>query len=172
MPDRLSEMLDMQDELERITTGYSFRQLATAEQDDGSQIRGERISQFKEMFEAGIREGVEQMDEIGSKPWASKRFWNTDAVKKEIVDEWHFFMAKVLLSGMSADELYQLYKAKWEVNVRRQTEGYDGVSTKCPKCKRALDDSTTRCNPGPLTYQGQLAGVCQDSGYYPYEEVK
>lgn len=164
MTDMLAEMLRMQDELERLTTGYLFSALAN-ENLSGltpEESRHERIQQFKEMFEAGIREAVEQMDEIGSKPWATSKHWNTAAVKKEIVDEWHFLLAKALLAGFTAEELYEAYKAKWEVNAARQTEGYDGVTTKCPICKRALDDETTKC----YIYPGGV--VCMDMS----EEVK
>ena len=30
-------------------------------------------------------------------------------------------------------------------NAKRQEEGYDGVSTKCPGCHRALDDDAVLC---------------------------
>jgi hypothetical protein len=170
-PDRLAIMLDMQDDLERLTTGHSFR--ALVEEDEGDEIpedgtRSLRITQFKEMVMAGWREGVEQLDEIGSKPWATSEHWNGEAVKKELVDEWHFFMAKCLLAGLTAEELFRMYWEKWKVNVARQRDGYDGVTTKCPKCKRALDDSGSKqkCVPETTSSESEGDAWCQDAGYY------
>jgi hypothetical protein len=37
-----------------------------------------------------------------------------------------------------ADEVWAEYQAKVEVNAARMREGYDGVSTKCPICKREM----------------------------------
>lgn len=178
--DRLDIMFEMQDVLERITTGHLFSDLAKPEDQEAFTsvrpglltTRDERIRQFKEMFEAGIREAVEQMDEIGSKPWAISKHWNEDAVKKELVDEWHFFMAKCLLAGLTPRELFEMYKVKWQVNVARQENDYDGVTTKCPKCKRALDDATTPCIPaGTYSTEHPDMGYCYRQGEYR-EEVK
>jgi dimeric dUTPase (all-alpha-NTP-PPase superfamily) len=82
----------------------------------------------------------EALNEVGWKPWATSRHLNRDAYKKELVDALHFFTNLCLVAGISADELIAGYFEKAERNAQRQVEGYDGVTTKCPNCKRELDD--------------------------------
>lgn len=105
----------------------------------------ERIAEFKEMKLALEMELAEALDEMGWKPWASSRHFNVDAVQGELIDAWHFFMNLCFIAGLTPEKLFELYKVKNEKNVARQLAGYDGVSTKCPKCKRALDDNAVKC---------------------------
>jgi dimeric dUTPase (all-alpha-NTP-PPase superfamily) len=91
----------------------------------------------------------EAMDETGWKPWAKSNHLNREAFHSEMVDAWHFFMNMMLHSGMTADDLYQGYLKKNAKNIQRQVEGYDGVSTKCPGCKRAYDDKAVKCCKAP-----------------------
>jgi hypothetical protein len=62
----------------------------------------------------------------------------------------HFMLNGALLLGLDADEIIRRYDAKHEKNAKRQEEGYDGVSTKCGVCKRALDDAAVLCREDPL----------------------
>ena len=71
---------------------------------------------------------------------------NEDAAKGELVDVFHFFMNLCMVAHMGPEELMQRYIEKRNVNAKRQEEGYDGVSTKCPECKRALDDPAVQCH--------------------------
>lgn len=89
----------------------------------------------------------EALNETGWKPWATSNHINADAYKAELVDAWHFFMNLMMVTGMTMEELYEGYLRKREVNIRRQEEGYDGVTTKCPNCKRAYDDLAVLCHP-------------------------
>lgn len=94
----------------------------------------------------------EALAEVGWKPWATNRDINVDAFLKEMVDAWHFFL-NLLLAAASADEVRftdrivlgeffeTAYKAKHEVNIKRQLEGYDGKSGKCPTCHRDLAET-------------------------------
>lgn len=86
----------------------------------------------------------EAMREVGWKPWATSRHFNREAFLQEIVDALHFIGNMVLAAGGDtetlADELWQLYQDKAEINAQRQREGYDGVSDKCPQCGRNLVD--------------------------------
>lgn len=97
------------------------------------------------VFELG-----EAMDEVGWKPWATSRHMNREAFIAEMVDLLHFAgnlllcAAQVYDSGWVdvkglAEEVWQAYEAKHEVNLKRQEDGYDGVAGKCPKCHRELD---------------------------------
>lgn len=95
-----------------------------------------------ELHEAG--------QEIAWKPWASTDHFNREAYLKELVDLLFFVGNLVLLAGAVgdhatyieelADELWELYQAKVEINAARMRDGYDGVTEKCPKCRRELQN--------------------------------
>lgn len=113
---------------------------------DPTQLTGPQRIQFtKDMKLALEAELQEAMDEIGWKPWATSRHFNEEAFKGEIVDAFHFFMNLMLVADMDAKELYDRYLAKRQKNIQRQLAGYDGVTGKCPACKRALDDDAVTC---------------------------
>lgn len=83
----------------------------------------------------------ELMNECGWKPWAKPRGWvNRDAAVGELVDVAHFLANVACALGVTDEEWEERYRAKQAVNAQRQKDGYDGVSTKCPGCHRALDD--------------------------------
>lgn len=104
----------------------------------------------------------EALAETGWKPWASSRHVNADKFHGEMVDAFHFFMNLCLATGLTAERLLELYFEKRLINAKRQAQGYDGVASKCPKCRRALDDPAVVC-----TYnKAKGAGFCQDIGAY------
>lgn len=47
-----------------------------------------------------------------------------DEYKSELVDALHYFFEIVILSGISADELYEAYMKKGEKNTNRIKNGY------------------------------------------------
>lgn len=88
----------------------------------------------------------EFMGEVGWKDWATPRGWvNRDAAVGELVDAAHFLANILVRLDVTDDEWEQRYRAKQEVNRRRQRSGYDGVSGKCPRCKRSYDDPGVTC---------------------------
>lgn len=90
---------------------------------------------------AAIDEIMEMLGEIGWKPWASPRGWvRREHFMKEAVDVAHFIANSLCAVGITDDEFWEAYRAKQEVNSRRQELGYDGVSGKCPGCRRSYDD--------------------------------
>lgn len=127
----------------------------------------EKIQFIKDMVLAAEDELHEVLGEIGWKPWATSRHIHVDAVKSELVDTFQFFMNLCFAVGMTAEELMTLHAKKVSTNYERLQTGYDGVSTKCPLCKRAYDDDAVRCLPAvpeeirsnPL-YQGRELGWC------------
>ena len=83
----------------------------------------------------------EALNEGHWKPWAdADGFKDRDAYVKELVDALHFLVNLFLAAGADADEVVTRYFAKAEVNAQRQADGYDGISTKCGHCGRALDE--------------------------------
>lgn len=135
--DRLAEMFALQEQLqvEAYSNGLSPRHFS----DEG------RIEFIKTNVLAATDELHEALGEVGWKPWATSRHINTDALRAELVDTWHFFMNLCIVAGMTPEDLYEGYLKKRKKNIQRQEEGYDGVTLKCPGCKRALDDDAVTC---------------------------
>lgn len=101
---------------------------------------------IKDNILAMLDETHEALGEVGWKPWASSRHLNKDAFQGELVDALHFFFNLMHAAGITPEALLEGYEAKAAKNRQRQAEGYDGVSTKCPLCKRALDDLAVACH--------------------------
>ena len=104
--------------------------------------------------------------EVGWKPWAISNHINRDAYKGELVDALHFFLNLMLAADISAEELFKGYQLKREKNAKRQADGYDGVSTKCPGCRRALDDDAVECAVD-LNNLGYVWCVTQEKFFNP-----
>ena len=135
----LAAMLEMQLDLQRQHMGGDPRELT-----------GDAMAVFMTWNAFALEDEVhEAMAELGWKPWAKSRHINREAFMKEMVDAFHFFMNMLLCANPDsspaqiAQEFFQLYRAKNAINAQRQADGYDGVSTKCPTCKRELSE----CNP-------------------------
>lgn len=152
--DALTRMLKLQTQLQIEAYGADYSTF-TPEQ---------RMESFRQNFLSCVAELMEAMDETGWKPWASSNHINKEAFKKEMVDAWHFFMNCMLLGDMTAEDLAQGYMTKREINLQRQRDGYDGLN-KCPACKRAYDDSSTRCKPAIHTVDRDSSGWCAVYGW-------
>lgn len=112
-------------------------------------LRGDDRAQFVTWNMFAIEDELhEAIAEMGWKPWATSRHLNGPEMLKEMVDAWHFFMNVLLVIGgemgwtteQTADEFTKMYIAKNAENIRRQEDGYDGVSSKCPQCHRELTE--------------------------------
>lgn len=131
----LEKMLEMQRELQVKHYGAAPDTL------EGE----ERIQFVKDMHIALTDELHEALAEVSWKPWAKAEYFNEAAYKGELVDAFHFFMNLMMAGHITADDLFEGYVKKNALNAKRQIEGYDGVSTKCPGCGRALDDEAVQC---------------------------
>lgn len=99
----------------------------------------------------------EFMNEIGWKDWAAPRGWvNRDAAVGELVDVAHFLANLLVRLEVTDAEWERRYRAKQEVNRNRQRSGYDGVTDKCPTCRRSYDDFGVLCSPP----KGDVPGTC------------
>jgi dimeric dUTPase (all-alpha-NTP-PPase superfamily) len=97
-------------------------------------------------YTALVVELGEFMQEVGWKDWATPRGWvNRRQAVGELVDAGHFLANLLCALDVTDAEWEEAYRAKQEVNRRRQREGYDGVSGKCPVCRRAYDDADVSC---------------------------
>jgi hypothetical protein len=107
-----------------------------------------------------IGEVMEALNEVNWKPWSSGTEIRQDACFAELRDAWqHLTNTMWAVYGETAYALAQRLEEKLEekhdVNYRRLIEGYDGHSTKCRRCRRALDDPAVHCVPD-LDYCDQL----------------
>lgn len=152
--DRLGEMFELQGDLQKNSYGVHPQDIPTEE---------EKIVFIKDMHIALTDELHEALAETGWKPWATSNHINEEAFKGELVDAFHFFMNLCMVVGMTPDELHEKYKAKRLKNQKRQEEGYDGVSTKCPLCHRALDDDAVNCQIDEPETKGPgiTSGYCE-----------
>lgn len=146
----LQEMLDLQRDLQRVFNGYEL-------EDQSTELRIDNI--VLNVF-ALTKELSELTDEIGWKPWATSRHINRERAVEELVDVWHFFMNIMLHLGVDAEELAAKYAAKNKINHRRQTDGYDGVSGKCPQCHRDIAESGTKEVIAASTQRVDIHCIC------------
>ena len=136
----LSIMFELQANLQRETYGAHPGDITQPD---------ERIQFIKDMTMALSAELQEMLDEVGWKPWATSRHVNEEAMQGELVDIFHFFMNLCMAANLTPDMLFEKYQAKRAKNIARQEEGYDGITGKCPHCRRALDDDAVTCQEDP-----------------------
>ena len=137
----LKRLFELQHDLQVNHFNVNFQRMLPAD----------RVRYIKDMALALTAEVHEALDETGWKPWATKKgILDRDAYIGELVDVMHFLVNLFLATGDDpvelADEVFTRYTLKNRVNRGRQATGYDGVSTKCAICGRALDDPAVACS--------------------------
>jgi dimeric dUTPase (all-alpha-NTP-PPase superfamily) len=168
MADKLNLMFDIQSAAQEEVMGQTLvgTKLTTEE----------RVYWFDRNHTALLLELAEALEETSWKWWAKSTFFNEEQVQAELVDAWHFFLNLMNIANLTPAKLHQLYLAKRAINDARQANGYDGVSTKCPFCKRALDDPATQCylpsGPTEVSPVGDMGFCMTGNRYYESEEVK
>ena len=70
------------------------------------------------------QEIAELTDSVPWKWWAKYQKFDEQNARVEVVDLFHFLISLAQVLGMSADDVYQAYLRKNEVNFRRQDSGY------------------------------------------------
>lgn len=154
--DRLDFMLRTQREFQEMVNGYPL---------DGQDIET-KIENIKTSVLAALDELHEALGEVGWKPWATSRHINLESFRSELIDVWHFLMNLFLHAGMTGDDITRLYIEKQTKNRARQRNGYDGVTGKCPACRRSYDDDGVRCRPerADISANNWHPGWCQVYG--------
>lgn len=112
--------------------------------------RADQLRYITTMVTACTDELHEALNETGWKPWTTSDHINTEAFKDELVDGLLFWINLALVAGMTSKDVYNRYHEKRANAERRFNENYDGVSTKCPKCKRAYDNKAVMCYPAMM----------------------
>lgn len=69
---------------------------------------------------AMVSELGELMDEVNFKWWKNPKPVDMDSVREELADIMHFFISMCLKTGMTAEDLYSIYKRKNRENFLRQ----------------------------------------------------
>lgn len=112
-PDRLRELFRMQQALnERIgvrTEGMSDE---------------EKTKWLLNYCRAMSQEIAELTDSVPWKWWAKYQKFDQQNARVEVVDLFHFLISLAQVLGMSADDVFQAYVKKNEVNFQRQETGY------------------------------------------------
>ena len=147
--DQLHEWLRTQRELQEKSYGFDFGEMTTTDRIEF--ITWNVLALTDELHEA--------LAETGWKPWATSRHINDDAFKSELIDAFHFMGNLFLAADMDGDEVMRRYRKKRQVNADRQADGYDGVTTKCPVCKRALDDPAVSCTYDHVSHRAECAAA-------------
>lgn len=70
------------------------------------------------------QEIAELTDSVPWKWWAKYQQFDAQNARVEVVDLFHFLISLAQVLGMSADDVFQAYVKKNEVNLKRQETGY------------------------------------------------
>ena len=73
---------------------------------------------------AMTQELAELTDSVPWKWWAKYQKFDEQNARVEVVDLLHFLISMAQVLGMSADDVFQAYLKKNEVNFKRQESGY------------------------------------------------
>ena len=111
--DKFEELFHMQQSLnERI--GVRTRGMSEEEQ----------VRWILNYTRAMTQEIAELTDSVPWKWWAKYQKFDTQNAKVEVVDLFHFLISLAQVLGMSADDVFNAYVKKNELNFKRQDLGY------------------------------------------------
>ena len=113
MPDRLDTLFEMQGSLNR-RIGV----------DTGAMTDEERVTWVLNYCRALSQEIAELTDSVPWKWWAKYQQFDKQNCRVEVVDMLHFLISLAQVLGMSADDVFNAYMKKNEVNFQRQDNGY------------------------------------------------
>jgi dimeric dUTPase (all-alpha-NTP-PPase superfamily) len=84
----------------------------------------ERVEWVLNYTRAMTQEIAELVDSVPWKWWAKYQTFDVQNARVEVVDLFHFLISIAQVLGMSADDVYQAYVKKNQVNHQRQDSGY------------------------------------------------
>lgn len=111
--DMLGQMFDLQQEL-NARIGIDTTTLPEEQQPEWILNYCRAMSQ----------EIAELTDSVPWKWWAKYQTYDVQNARIEIVDLFHFLISLAQVSGMTADDVFNLYVKKHRVNHQRQDSGY------------------------------------------------
>jgi dimeric dUTPase (all-alpha-NTP-PPase superfamily) len=111
--DKLEEIFRLQQDL-NVRMGVDLRELSEEEQ----------IRWVLNYSRAMNQEIAELTDSVPWKWWAKYQKFDKQNARVEVIDLFHFLVSLAQSLGMTADDVYQAYLKKNEINVKRQESGY------------------------------------------------
>ncbi len=122
MKDLLSEIWDMQRELNRYTLKQNDLDV---DYDDIPKSRKLQNQWVQNYALAMSQELSELVDSTNWKWWRSKvDLFDEQNLKVELVDILHFWVSACQVMGLSAEDVHRMYMQKNAVNRKRQDDGY------------------------------------------------
>ncbi|MCC5789411.1 MAG: dUTPase [Opitutales bacterium] len=120
--DKLEQIFQMQDQLNR-RIGVDLNNLSPEEQ----------TKWVLNYTRALTQETSELVDSVPWKWWAKYQEFDLQNARVEVVDLFHFLVSLAQVLGMTAEDVFQAYVKKNEVNHRRQDSGYSAKDTEDSK---------------------------------------
>ena len=111
--DKFEEIFTLQNELNR-RIGVDVSSM-------GEEERAQWILNYTRALQ---QETAELIDSVPWKWWARYQKFDEQNARVEVVDLFHFIVSIAQVLGMTADDVYQAYLKKNEVNHKRQASGY------------------------------------------------
>jgi dimeric dUTPase (all-alpha-NTP-PPase superfamily) len=111
--DRLVELFRLQKQLNK-RIGVDVDQMTEAD----------RQAWLLQYCRAMSPEIAELVDCVPWKWWAKYQTFDQQNARVEIVDLLHFLISAAQVVGMSAEDLFEAYQKKHQVNLNRQASGY------------------------------------------------
>jgi dimeric dUTPase (all-alpha-NTP-PPase superfamily) len=111
--DMLQQLWDKQEQLNRMI-GVDTSNLSEEQQ----------VEWLLNYSRAMTQEIAELVDSVPWKWWAKYQEFDKQNARVEIVDLFHFLISSAQVLGMSADDVFELYTKKHQVNQDRQENGY------------------------------------------------
>lgn len=107
----------------------------------------ERIEWVLNYSRAMSQELAELTDSVPWKWWAKYQKFDPQNARVEVVDLFHFLISLAQVLGMSADDVFQAYVKKNEINFKRQETGYTVKDEN--DCRHILTDTdeSTKAEP-------------------------
>jgi dimeric dUTPase (all-alpha-NTP-PPase superfamily) len=84
----------------------------------------EKVKWLLNYCRAMSQELAELTDSVPWKWWAKYQTFDEQNARVEVVDLFHFLISAAQVLGMSADDVFNAYLRKNEVNFKRQDSGY------------------------------------------------
>ena len=111
--DKFEEIFKMQDALNR--------RIGVALPPEGEDEKAKWILNYTRAMQQEIAELV---DSVPWKWWAKYQKFDEQNARVEVVDLFHFLISLAQTLGMSAEDVFQAYVKKNQVNLQRQDSGY------------------------------------------------
>lgn len=125
LEDGLGMMLKLQSKLNKDIYPKIQKNLRIKRPTNSEEYNLWREKMTKEYLLAIIRECVEALDMLNSKPWKeTRKEVNVRELKFEIIDIQHFVNSLYDIWRMDREEVLGIFLAKYEENQRRVKDGY------------------------------------------------